>query len=206
MNRLSLKCRHIFGIGRIWPPLLFLSAMTCGCSSQTRILDLLPPDAPKGYVEFYRQWPQDGGDELLLVPICEVWRSANGTETRLPDLSMGRLGDKMDHDQRLIIAEPPGDHTYIVRLPSEIKVGAPRSTYRIRPADYGDRRVTVSVTDGNVTPVRIKVAKAAFKNVFYDPGEGDILLRAFTRDAGWESVSPPLELFPPGPPYPVEER
>ena len=99
--------------------------------------DQVPDGAPKGYVEFYPDGePGAGGIGAIPVPATpwQIWKQENGNLVRVS-------GILWSGSQRRRVAEPPGRHTYVIKLGT------------------ASQPVTVEVKEGLMTPVRVFIER-----------------------------------------------
>ncbi len=133
--------------GRLpWPALsdrfvlalmLFLTA--CAAPFEAMIQDDLPPESPRGYLEFYC---------IDCIAGWGVFRIENGEEVVVGQQPLGKkIASSMKSPvrmKRLRIAQEPGSHVYVIRLmPYAFWEGHNYITMRIR------------ITENELTPVRI---------------------------------------------------
>jgi hypothetical protein len=136
------------GFGGFGPLLLGLVAgvLVGACASARQaapvvVHDQLPPDAAKGYIDFYCN------DCLSNFSIALV---ENGKETLITKFMVGKTvgaaaqsTDRGLRMRRVRIAQPPGDREYVVTSASPVFKGFPQ-------------RFSASTVNGHLTPIRVE--------------------------------------------------
>lgn len=115
--------------------LLLMAASVFSCKIATH--DDLPPNVPKGYVEFY----SEGVFELDGFATWYVCKLLDGEEKRY-DLVI------WDGNTKRRIAERPGMHTFMVKMGSAAQ------------------KVTVEIKDGMIQPVRVILKEGETKHAY----------------------------------------
>lgn len=118
---------------------LALLLMACAAPFEVMIRDDLPPESPRGYIEFYCFDCSAGWG---------VFRLENGEEVVVGQQPLGKkIAASMQAParmKRLRIAQEPGSHVYVIRL----------MPYAFWEGD-NSIRIRVRITENELTPVRI---------------------------------------------------
>jgi len=117
----------------------FLAFLFGGCSGEVLLIDRLPPNLPKGYVEFYEFYPEGGTEAPPKPTVYQLAKASEVQEGRTTHNGMYSFIKGFVIYSNLRIAAAPGSHTFVVEKGS------------------GDLRTEVPVVERMVTPVRIVI-------------------------------------------------